>query len=452
MSASYDVVDDVGVAIIEPAHALDALAFFRHKIGEIATFNLQYCSLSHGLGPYVADGFGGTARFVTHQNSLIDGLARLWSADMMAPRVGALQLILTCMHSNAMERLPNGALNGSLMDHSIVQKCLVRFADSLSSCGALLQEVLSSTSTPHRFSIVGDGALVDAPHVGLKAAHPEFSISGLRQSFGTAARHYLEPTAEVLIVHSGHWRLLTGPSGEHESLELNRGDVISIPPQVYRGLEKLDAGWGIVLSVLGKDAVEPTETAVFESGDAGWQIIQEGWSIDASSGEARLRQADPRQAAEAAGATEAMELASGSLARYHLAAGGGRKGLESALDGPGVAEVSLVSPRDTGDGFAAGPVRGGWPHGFSVRQLTMQSCCYVPLHSRQEAEVLFVHEGTLEVSWSEGAVVLGAGDTLSVPVGLPHAFRNATSMPNCVFVVRGSEDPRRPSFLSLPAD
>jgi quercetin dioxygenase-like cupin family protein len=336
------------------------------------------------------------------------------------------------------------------MDQSIVQKCLVRFADSLSSFGALLQGLPAHPSAPQRFSIVGDGAFVDAHHFGLRPAHQEFSISGLRQSFGAAIQQYFESTAEVLIVHSGHWRLLTGPNGEHESLELNRGDVISIPPQLYRGLEKLDAGWGIVLSVLGKDAVEATETAIFESGDAGWQVIQEGWSIDASSGEARLRQADPRRTADPAGANESMDIASGRLAPYHLAAGRGTKGLESALDGPGVDEVSLVSPRDTGDGFAAGPVRGGWPHGFSVRQLTMQSCSYVPMHSRQEAEVLFVHEGTLEVSWSEGALVMGAGDTLSVPIGLPHAFRNATSMPNSVFVVRGSENPRRLSFQSLP--
>src|ERR1700722_12582128 len=181
------------------------------------------------------------------------------------------------------------------MDQSIMQKCLVRFADSLSSYEALLQGVPSYASAAQRFSIVGDRVCIDAHHFALRPARQEFSISGLRQSFGAATQQYLELTAEVLIVHSGHWRLLTGPYGEHESLELNRGDVISIPPQRYRGLEKLDAGWGIILSVLGKDAVEAAETAVFESGDAGWRVIQAGWSIDASSGEARLRQDDLRQ-------------------------------------------------------------------------------------------------------------------------------------------------------------
>ena len=83
---------------------------------------------------------------------------------------------------------------------------------------------------------------------------------------------------------------------------------------------------------------------------------------------------------------------------------------------------------------------------FYLRQLTLQSGAYVPMHSRDEAEVLILHEGTLEVSWADGAIMMGAGDTLTVPIGLQHAFRNTASVPAVAFVTRGTDDPAPPIF------
>ena len=109
-------------------------------------------------------------------------------------------------------------------------------------------------------------------------------------------------------------------------------------------------------------------------------------------------------------------------------------------------EAGIIVPRATPDGFEPGPITGWWPHGFNLRQLTLESGAYIPAHARAEAEVLFVQEGTVEVAWADGALVLGAGDTLSVPVGLTHSFRNAASATAVVFVVRGTDEPAMPVF------
>ena len=93
------------------------------------------------------------------------------------------------------------------------------------------------------------------------------------------------------------------------------------------------------------------------------------------------------------------------------------------------------------------PIQGWWQHGFNLRRLTLQTGAYVPAHARKEAEVLFVQEGTLEVRWADGALVLGAGDTLTVPIGLIHSFRNTASVPCIAFVVRGTEKPAAPVFV-----
>jgi len=124
---------------------------------------------------------------------------------------------------------------------------------------------------------------------------------------------------------------------------------------------------------------------------------------------------------------------------------------DSPLAGEGVEECSVISLRPSGDRFPVGPITGWWPHGFSLRCLRMETGASIPAHSRAEPEVIFVHEGVLEVSWEEGRIVLGPGDTLSVPVGLDHAFRNTSSATTIAFVVRGSEAPAMPRFADEAA-
>jgi mannose-6-phosphate isomerase-like protein (cupin superfamily) len=121
---------------------------------------------------------------------------------------------------------------------------------------------------------------------------------------------------------------------------------------------------------------------------------------------------------------------------------------KSPLAREGVEEAGVIVPVATDDGFQPGPIVGWWEHGFNVRRLTMQTGAVVPRHTRAEQEVIFVQDGTLEVSWSDGRIVMGAGDTLSVPVGLAHGFRNTASVPLIAFIVRGADNPQAPVFAT----
>ena len=51
-----------------------------------------------------------------------------------------------------------------------------------------------------------------------------------------------------------------------------------------------------------------------------------------------------------------------------------------------------------------------------------------------------------EVTWADGRLILGAGDTLTVPVGLAHGFRNPASADAIAFVIRGAAAPAAPQF------
>jgi quercetin dioxygenase-like cupin family protein len=118
----------------------------------------------------------------------------------------------------------------------------------------------------------------------------------------------------------------------------------------------------------------------------------------------------------------------------------------SPLAGPGVEEAPLIGDVDAQDGFKAGPIIGHWQHDFALRRLRLETGAAIPLHSRSEQEVIFVQSGTLEYSWEGGKLIMGAGDTLTVPVGLMHAYRNPASADAIAFVIRGASAPAAPHF------
>lgn len=330
---------------------------------------------------------------------------------------------------------------------------LVRYADLVPCRTAFLDTKTPGSTEKENFTIIGAGVSESADqHVHITEKHG-FNIGAARQPFGCINSQHSHDTAEVFVVHSGHWRLPFGPNKEDGSIDIGPGDVCSVPIHMFRGFEKLDQGKGFLFTVLGED--DPGKVtwapAVFEAAaDHGLKLAKGGKLIDTSSGEYALKDVELEDAVDEAAMAELKTPPAEKLAQCVARPEDMAANPASPLAGEGVAEAGVIVPAPTRDGFAAGPIAGWWPHGFNLRRLTLETGAYIPMHARSEAEVLFVQEGTVEISWAEGAIVMGAGDTLTVPIGLPHAFRNTASVTAQVFVVRGTEDPALPTFLSAP--
>jgi mannose-6-phosphate isomerase-like protein (cupin superfamily) len=328
---------------------------------------------------------------------------------------------------------------------------LVRYADLVPCRTAFLDTKTPGSTEKENFTIIGAGVSESADqHVHITEKHG-FNIGAARQPFGCVNSQHSHDTAEVFVVHSGHWRLPFGANKEDGFLDIGPGDVCSVPIHMFRGFAKLDEGTGFLFTVLGED--NPGKVtwapAVFEAAaDHGLKLAKGGRLIDTSGGQYELREVEVEEALDQAGLevlrTPPMEKLAQCVARPADMV----PNPASPLAAEGVGEAGVIVTRPTRDGFPAGPIRGWWPQDFNLRRLTLETGAYVPLHARHEAEVLFVQEGTLEVSWADGVLVMGAGDTLTVPVGLPHAFRNTASVQAIVFVVRGTDDPAMPTFGS----
>ncbi len=332
---------------------------------------------------------------------------------------------------------------------------LVRYADLIPDSA---YRSPAAAADQLEFSIVGGGVgAAEAELRRMPGALP-MTVAGVRQAFGGVATARLRDTAEAFIVHAGRWRLALGPNGEGDSLELAPGDVVSVPAGAYRTLNRLDLEPGFLFVVRGGgggdgdgDGPVPAVPAMFAAAETREaQLLEGGRWIDCSGGMPVLREA-PREAATGRPSGSSAPARAGVLSECAVAAACLTAQPDSPLAAHGVEEAAVIAPRASRDGFGPGPIRGWWPHGFSLRRLALESGAYVARHSRAESQIFVLHEGTLEVNWGTSQILMGAGDTLLVPGGVVHALRNTTSRRTTVFVVRGSEDPALPVFHSLPS-
>ena len=326
---------------------------------------------------------------------------------------------------------------------------LVRYADLVPCRTAFIDTRTPGSTDKENFTIIGPGVSENADQFVHITEQHGFNIGGARQPFGCKNSQHSHETAEVFVVHSGHWRLTFGPNGDDATLDIAPGDVVSAPTRMFRGFEKIDEGTGFLWFVLGQD--DPGKVtwapAVLEAAaDFGLKLAKGGRLIDTSSGDYELRDIELDAGIAPDAAEELVTPPLDQLLQCVVRAGQAPANPASPLAAEGVEEAGVIVPVATEDGFAPGPITGWWEHGFNLRQLALQSGAYVPLHSRAEPEVIFIQSGTLEVSWSGGSLIIGAGDTLTVPVALPHAFRNTASVPCVAVIVRGSGSPAMPVF------
>lgn len=326
---------------------------------------------------------------------------------------------------------------------------LVRYGDLVPCETAFLDSLTPGSDRKENFCIIGPGVAENGSQFVHIAEPHGFNIGGARQPGGCVNSQHSHITAEVFVVHSGRWRMVFGPDGRDGHVDVEPGDVVSLPVRMFRGFEKRDEGKGFLWVVLGGDDPGRIVWApdVFARAEAtGLKLLKTGRLIDTRRGESMPPGAELE---EPPSPQQLAEWATPPMAEMKKAVCRGRDmegNPQSRLAGEGVEECGIVNLTDTADGFPAGPIRGGWQHGFALRQLRIAAGAFIPAHTRSEAEVVFVHEGELSVCWPEGEILLRPGDTLSVPVGVARKFGNRGTGRVVAYVVRGGDNPGAPQL------
>ena len=322
---------------------------------------------------------------------------------------------------------------------------LVRYDDLKPCTTAFVDTRTPGSAEKENFTIIGPGVAENPEqHVHIDIPHG-FNIGAARQPPGCVNSQHSHETAEVFVIHSGRWAFFLGPDCEDGEVILEPGDTISIPIHVFRGFRNVGDDIGFMFAVLGGDDPGHVTWApyVFEAARKhGLILLEDGSLIDTTRGERvpdgkRLMSPTTDEDVARLRRMTAEELTDCVVRRGALDAGP-----TSDLSGPGVAERPIIGSANTAEGIAAGAL--DWPHGFHLRHLTLDAGATTARHRRGEEEVLLVHRGSLTVETADSRMRIGAGDVLTLPVGIARRFRNSGEKPAEVYVVRGGDQPGAP--------
>lgn len=334
------------------------------------------------------------------------------------------------------------------IDEHVLRARLVRYEELRPCTNAFIDTRTPGSDRKENFTIIGPGVAENPEqHVHIRIPHG-FNIGGARQPPGCTNSQHSHKTAEVFVIHEGRFRFKTGVDGSAGSIDLAPGDVISIPIDAFRGFDTVGAVSSFMFSVLGGDDPGRVLWApyVFEQAqEHGLVLLQSGRLIDRRRGDTiplddpPVRATSPEQVARLKVLDDAG-IAACTVRHNDLGrrTGGPFAGL------PGVRESAVIGPANPAESMPASPL--SWLHGFHLRALHLEIGASLPWHRRLEEEVLLIHKGMLRVDWTGGCFDLGAGDTLTVPIGLLRRLENVgDSLVEC-YVVRGGDHPSAPVF------
>ena len=286
---------------------------------------------------------------------------------------------------------------------------LVRYADLIPCYNAFIDCRTPGSEAKENFTIIGPG-VSENPHQHVHIPEPHgFNIGGARQPPGCVNSQHSHDTAEVFVAHSGHWRFDLGEHGDDAQVELHPGDVISIPTRMFRGFTALslaeDGTPGFLWAVLGQDNPGRVTWApkVFEMAkDFGLVLLENGSLIDTAAGEVVPDGAKPMPATSRADAAALQSTADAESIVFR----------DDKTDGSYVTAV-------IGE---AGPL--DWDHGFALERVDIAAREEVAWDGEDGVDVVFIHRGSAAVPCADGEVVLGEGDTISLPAGLARTLRS----------------------------
>lgn len=286
---------------------------------------------------------------------------------------------------------------------------IVRYADLRPCFNAFIDTRNPGSEAKENFTIIGPG-VSENPDQFVHIAEPHgFNIGGARQPPACVNSQHSHDTAEVFVVHSGTWRFDLGEHGDDARVVLTPGDVISLPNGMFRGFTNVGEDIGYLFAVLGGDDPGRVLWApdVFDmAAEHGLVLLETGRLIDTVAG-----QNVP------AGARPMPRTSPEQVAALDRA---------TARD----AERLVWRARDRGAAAAATtPVIGpdaplSAPNPFMLDRLDLRLGETIGA-TASAPEVLFVQSGALTVSGADGAVTLGPGDTMTVPIGLHRSLSGA---------------------------
>lgn len=323
---------------------------------------------------------------------------------------------------------------------------VVRYADLIASTTAFIDTKTPGSDKKENFCLIGPGVAEDPKqHVHIRIPHG-FNIGGARQPPGCKNSHHSHISEEVFFVHEGDWKFSWGEDGSDGEAILSAGDTISIPVNVFRGFENVGTGNGFLLAILGRDDPGFVSWApyVFEAAKGhGLVLLEDGQLLDTSAGDEIPQSAKIQQGPTSEQLSQFRRMSLDEMLECVLLESDVSYGEDSALCvNDGIKEAAILGPANELEKLPAGKM--AWKHGFCARRMQLEPGAEIAAHTRSEEEVIFVHEGELDMSVDADRCQLGRGDVITTPINSKRSFRNSGDTVCDLIIVRRGDQPQAP--------
>ena len=129
---------------------------------------------------------------------------------------------------------------------------IAKFNELIPSTLPFVEGRLEGHKERKNYSIVGPGVAEDSEQsIKISKAHG-YNLGAVSANPKNGSGLHSHTTAEVFLIYSGKWKFYWGVDGKNEII-LGKGDIISMPTNMFRGFKNAGDEEGLIFVVLGND-------------------------------------------------------------------------------------------------------------------------------------------------------------------------------------------------------
>lgn len=330
-----------------------------------------------------------------------------------------------------------------------VNNRLIKYADLKPCTNAFIDTRSPGSDKKENFTLIGPGVAENPDqHIHISIPHG-FNIGGARQPSGCLNSQHSHLTEEVFVIHKGTWSFISGVNADDGKVILNEGDIISIPMDIFRGFENVGDDIGYLHAVLGGDDPGRVTWApkVFELAKKyGLVLLEDGSLVDTTLGEVIPDDKKPMPVTSAEEIAQHRIVNSDDMNAIVQRTADFNWSKNTCLSQfEGVEEAALVGAACPQESLPSSKLN--WSHKFVVRALKLNTGAKINEHIRYEEEVLFVHQGEVEITVDDEALLLEKGDTFTTPIESTRSFSHKGSQDCILYITRRHDQPKAPKFI-----
>ena len=164
---------------------------------------------------------------------------------------------------------------------------IARFNELTPSTLPFVEGRMEGHKERRNYSIVGPGVAEDSQQsIKISKSHG-YNLGAVSANPKNGSGLHSHTTAEVFLIYSGKWRFYWGADGKNQII-LCKGDLISMPTNMFRGFENAGDEEGLIFVVLGNDdpgIITWVPSVLIKAKETGLALLDDNSLIDLNKSE-----------------------------------------------------------------------------------------------------------------------------------------------------------------------